>query len=117
MRRLRERRAAGLRPAPDAPPRDPDDLLLPAVEHTLSALGLGSEDAGTVQLCRQYARTLDSCQDPAWGMRWIAPLLLTALESLGATPAARARLPKRGKPREPSGLDKLRAARTDRRGL
>lgn len=106
-------------------PRDASELLLPAVREAIAALTLTEQDAGTVKLAEQYARTIDGaswhcadCDDEdcrresnTWAMRWIAPLLLDCLEQLGATPAARARL-KGGKPGDApvSQLAKLRAA-------
>lgn len=105
---MRERRAAGLLPVDGQPPRDPDELLLPAVEETLTALKLGESDAAAAQLARQYARIIDEASDPAWSARWLSPLLLDCLVQLGATPASR---PKQAPQREPSQLDKLRAAR------
>lgn len=104
--------------------RDAGELLLPAVDQAIAALETTEADAGTIQLARQYARTIDACgwhcsgcDDPdcnrdsnTWAMRWIAPLLLDALESLGATPLARTRLKSKA-PAGVSQLDKLRAAR------
>jgi hypothetical protein len=109
--------------------RDAGELLAPAVEQALNALGdnLTESDAGVAQMARQYAAVIDSsnghclsCDDAdcnraagsSWSMRWIAPLLLDALEQLGATPAARARL-KGGKTADApvSQLAKLRQAR------
>jgi hypothetical protein len=92
--------------------RDASELLWPAVAETLSQLDLGSEDAAAKKLAQRYAQVIDGAKDPEWAMRWIAPLLLDALEQLGATPAARARL-KGGKPADApvSQLAKLRAAR------
>ena len=89
-----------------------DDLLEPAVRMTIGALDLTEEDTAAIQLALQYAKTIDEHNDKAWAMRWVAPLLLDALEQLGATPAARARL-KGGKAADApvSQLAKLRAAR------
>lgn len=91
--------------------------MTPAVEETITALqpALAPEDAAAVALARRYAALIDSMSEPklrSWAMRWIAPLLLTTLESLGATPTARARL-KGGKVADaaPSALEKLRQAR------
>ncbi len=92
--------------------RDADELLTPAVAETIAALSLGPEDAAAVKLAGRYAAAIDGAKDSAWAMRWIGPLLLDALESLGATPAARARL-KEGKPggsKKPGGLAALRQA-------
>jgi hypothetical protein len=113
MRRLRERRAAALVPIGGQPPRPADELLGPAVEETLSALQLGERDAGAAQLARSYARLID--QAPEEGrvaaLRAAGPLLLKALQALGATPASRAAAGgKQPRRQPPSQLAKLRAA-------
>ena len=92
--------------------RDASELLWPAVSVTLTQLDLTDEDAAAKKLAQRYAQVIDQHEDQAWAMRWIAPLLLDALEQLGATPAARARV-KGGKPADApvSQLAKLRAAR------
>lgn len=113
MRALRARRAAAIEPDPSAPLRDADDLLGPAVEETLAALDLAGRDGAAAQLARQYARVIDQARDPAWAMRWIGPLLADALDSLGATPAAKARMGK-GKPERPSGPSRLQLLRESR---
>ena len=79
---------------------------------TLTQLDLTEEDAAAKKLAQRYAQVIDQHDDAAWAMRWIGPLLLDALEQLGATPAARVRL-KGGKPADApvSQLAKLRAAR------
>jgi hypothetical protein len=92
-----------------------DRLIGPAVEESIAALDLDQVDAGAVQLARRYAALIDESDTPqlkAWALRWIGPLLLAALESLGATPTARARL-KGGKTPDagPSQLARLREAR------
>jgi hypothetical protein len=109
MRRLRERRAAALLPVDGQGPRDPAELLLPAVEETLAALELGERDAAAAQLARQYARVIDEASDAAWAMRWLGPLLLASLESLRATPMSRPAV----KPAAsgPNWLQQQRAAR------
>lgn len=109
MRRLRERRAAGLLPVEGQEPRPGDELLAPAVEETLAALELGEADAAAAQIARRYAKVIDEARDPAWSARWIGPLLLQALQELRATPASRPAV-KPG-PGRPTQLDKLRAAR------
>jgi hypothetical protein len=93
--------------------RDAGELLEAAVRETIDALTTAAEDAAAIKLALGYARTIDGCPDEAWAYRWIGPLLLDALEQLGATPAARARL-KGGKSTTDapvSQLAKLRAAR------
>ncbi len=93
----------------DAGPRDPDTLLLPAVETAVEALGLDGTDAAAAALAREYARTIDQARDSAYAYRWLGPLLLDCLESLGATPMARAKLkPGTPGPQRPSQLDQLR---------
>ena len=124
--------------------QDAADLLAPAVDAALGALVLAREDHAAAQLARAYARQIDEAlraeflarqaleqtEDPmarAYIQELAAkvaakelfdrlgPKLLAVLESLGATPAARARL-KGGKiPDAPeSKLDKLRKARSSR---
>jgi hypothetical protein len=109
MRRLRERRAAGLLPVDGEPPRPEDERLLPAVEETLKALELGVDGAAAAQLARRYAQIIDAGKDPAWCLRWVGPLLLQALTELKATPLSR----REAKPVQsgPSRLDQLRAVR------
>lgn len=103
------------------PLRDSSELLYPAVCETIASLELDSRDAAAVKLAKQYARTIDE-QPPgklyAATIRWLGPELQRILESLGATPAARAAL-KRGDskdtpPAQASKLDQLRAARAKR---
>ena len=106
---MRERQAAALLPAEGHTPRDPDELLLPAVEETLAALELGERDAAAAQMARQYAKVIDTCRDAAWGYRWLGPLLLACLAELQATPASRKTA--KPAPRGPNRLDQLRAAR------
>jgi hypothetical protein len=94
---------------------DADELMKTAVAATLDALTLDDKDAAAKKLARQYADVIDAAandKERAWVMRWIAPQLLDCLESLGATPAARARLKSGGKPADarPGTLAQLRAA-------
>jgi|SRR5581483_4498026 len=93
--------------------RDASELIWPAVSETLATLDLGSEHAAAKKLAQRYAQIIDEAQDQRWAARWLMPLLLDALTELGATPAAKARLTKGGKPGggKPNGLAKLRAAR------
>lgn len=91
-----------------------------AVETTIASLTAVhiDEDAGAIELARKYARAIDEAKDPKVRdshLRWIAPQLLDCLESLGATPASRARM-KGAKVADagPSALDELRAKRTRR---
>jgi hypothetical protein len=110
QRRLRERRAKLLEPG-DPVLRAADDLVTPAVQASLEALGLGPEHAAAAALALRYSKCLDRAQDAAWAARWIGPLLLDCLGELGATPAARVKVRKDTGPREPSALDRLRQAR------
>lgn len=110
--------------------RDASELLWPAVQETLAALGPGSEDAAARRLAQRYAQVIDGlpdhgserAHDQAWALRWIGPELLRCLDALGATPESRARisrLTKGGgdKPADApeSQLDRLRASRASRR--
>ena len=108
MRALRARRAASIEAAPDDRPRDPDEMLVPAVEESLTALRHGPEHAGAIQLARRYAKVIDQAKDPAYAARWLGPLLLDCLVQLQATPSAR---PKQPPEPGPNRLDQLRAAR------
>ena len=107
MRRLRERRAAEME-AGGPQVRDADELLAPDVRATIAALELGGQDAAAAQLALALANAIDVADKPAAALRWLGPELLKCLESLGATPAARARLPKPERPRLPGKLDQLR---------
>jgi hypothetical protein len=107
--------------------RDAATLISPAVRETIAALAPGTDgaeaDAAAVSLALQYARVIDEsqghcrgCDDgdcrrgltSAWLLRWIGPLLLESLVQLGATPAARAAIGKKGKPAARNGLEALR---------
>jgi hypothetical protein len=89
MRRMRERQAAAIEPYRSPAPRDVDELLAPAIGETITALELGGKDVAAAQLARRYAAAIDQARSPAAALRALGPLLLKALESLGATPAAR----------------------------
>ncbi len=92
--------------------RDANKLLQSAVADTIGALDLTSKDAGAVRLAHEYASAIDLCCSNPEILEKLGPKLLACLESLGATPAARARM-KGGKTPDakPSELAKLRAAR------
>lgn len=100
------------------PLRDASELLYPAVCETLAVLKLDpdGQDAAAAKLAQRYARLIDQASDAKQAnvLRWLGPELQKILESLGATPAARAAL-KRGTRSDPdakpNGLQKLRAAR------
>ena len=63
------------------------------------------------QPVRRRAKTMDEARDPAWAARWLGPNLLATLESLGATPTARAKLRNDPGLQPPGRLDQLRMAR------
>jgi hypothetical protein len=97
------------------PVRDASELLWPAVAQTLSLLDLTDADAGAAKLAQRYSQVIEQHEDQAWALRWIGPLLLDALTQLGATPAARAALAKKGGPAD-SAEDPLARLRARRRG-
>src|SRR5258708_9544728 len=91
--------------------RDGGGLVRPAVTATVTGLTLAAADSAAVKLAQRYAAAIDDADSRAEALERLGPRLLAALESLGATPAARAKL-KGGK--EPGAtedpLQKLRAA-------
>lgn len=96
--------------------READKLLWPAVQETLAALGQLSEDSAARKLAQRYAQAIDATSDAkqASVLRWLGPELLRVLESLGATPAARAAMTKGSKKPgddNPNRLQQLRSAR------
>lgn len=96
--------------------RSADALMLPAVREAIAALDTECTDAGAVRLAERYAAAIDEARDWVWAMRWLGPLLLDALEALGATPASRKALLKGEAPHGVTGsgaggLARLRAAR------
>lgn len=118
--------------------RSADDLLAPAVAETIAALETAPEDAGAIRLAERYAAQIDEAAmiaaeladvsvDDENGTRQLhalskrveaqtvlaelGPKLLTTLESLGATPKARAAVRKGGASSGPGKLATLRAAR------
>lgn len=100
------------------PLRSVDQLLWPAVSETIAVLKLDpdGQDAAAAKLALQYARTIDDAppgKEYFARLRWLGPELHKILESLGATPAARAAIKKPAKPADakPNGLAALRAAR------
>lgn len=105
MRRLRARQVAGLAPAPDRTPRDPADLLTPAVETTITALNLDAKDTALAQLARLFAAAIDEAENPGSALRWLGPPFLKVLLQLGATPAARSA--KSGKPDQPRRVNRV----------
>jgi hypothetical protein len=99
--------------------RDSSELLYPAVCESIAVLKLDpdGQDAAAAKLAQQYARTIDRAapgKDYEWAVRWLGPELQKILESLGATPAARAAITGKKAPQpdaKPDGLASLRAAR------
>lgn len=81
QRHLRERRARSIEEGEHVL-RAADDLLAPAVQETITALGLGPEHAAAVKLAERYAKVLDRAQDAGDAARWIGPLLLEVLAEL-----------------------------------
>ncbi len=111
QRRLRERRAAAIEAGGEPPVlRDADDLLVPAVEAAILKLELAGQDVAAAALARLYAKQIDTAKDRGYALRWIGPLLQTALEGLYATPASR-KAQKTAAPAPPNGLQRLREAR------
>lgn len=97
--------------------RDASELLYPSVYATIASLDIDRDgkDGAAAKLALAYARLIDEASDAkqASVLRWLGPELLKVLESLGATPAARAAIKKPAKTADarPNGLAKLRAAR------
>ena len=110
QRRKRERRAAAIEAAGQPVLRDADDLLVPHVEASIAELGLEGQDVAAAALARLYAKQIDTAKDRGWALRWLGPLLQTALEGLYATPASR-KTQKPAAPAPPNGLQRLREAR------
>jgi hypothetical protein len=100
------------------PLRDASELLYPAVCETIAVLKLDpdGQDAAMAKLALRYARVIDQAPD---GKEQVSALwhlgaeLRGCLESLGASPAARAAIKTPGPPdAKPTGLQQLRAARS-----
>src|SRR5258708_39900028 len=88
------------------------ELLSPAVAETVTGLTLAAADAAAVKLAQRYAAAIDGADNRAEALERLGPRLLAVLESLGATPAARAKL-KEGRAAgsgKPGGLQALREA-------
>src|SRR5260370_17015169 len=77
--------------------RDAGELLRPAVTATVTGLTLAAADSAAVKLAQRYAAAIDDADNRAEALERLGPKLLAALESLGAPPAARAKL-KEGRP-------------------
>lgn len=67
-----------------------------AVDETLANLTLADCDTAAATLARQYAEGIDSAGDRGEALEKLGPKLLAVLESLGATPKARAAAMKGG---------------------
>ncbi|MFW6091983.1 MAG: terminase small subunit [Actinomycetota bacterium] len=97
--------------------RDAEQLLGPAVAATLTSLGLGDSDAAAARLARHYAAAIDASHCSECGadttLDTLGPKLLAALDALGATPAARARMLRGGG--QHAGTGRLQALRDTRR--
>src|SRR5260370_30383539 len=83
--------------------RDAGELVGPAVAATVTGLTLTAADAAAVKLAQRYAAAIDGADNRAEALERLGPRLLAVLESLGATPAATAKLkesraPGNGKP-------------------
>jgi hypothetical protein len=100
-------------------PRDPETLLLPAVEEIVAALKLDPKDEAAAALAMTYARVIDDARDQGWAARWIGPHLLDALAALQATPASRAKLRKsvgRAAEGRPNPIQQMRIDHLKQRG-
>jgi hypothetical protein len=109
QRNRRARLAAGIEAGDQPVLRDADDLLVPHVEASIAELGLEGQDLAAAALARLYAKQIDTAKDRGWALRWIGPLLQTALEGLYATPQSR-KAQKPAVPQPPNRLHQLRAA-------
>jgi hypothetical protein len=107
VRAFRARQRAALEADPDAPLRDADELLSPAIAETLAALDLKPEDAAAARLAEVLAVTIDRARSQEWAARWLAPELLRVLAALEATPASRPQ--QEQAPAAPSGLNQFRS--------
>lgn len=86
--------------------------LAAAIEQTITVLELADPDKAVAELALVYARTIDDDSDQ---LEALGPKLLAALESLGASPRARAAIKKGvSSGNGPSPLDELRAKRDAR---
>jgi len=112
VRRFRERQRAALVPIEGPCPLPLDEQLAPSVAETLGALPLEASDQAAAALALQLARVIDRAANQPFALRHLGPLLLTNLESMGATPASRP-APKPAPP-GPTQLDRLRERRSGR---
>lgn len=96
--------------------REVSELLYPSVAATVASLDIDRDgkDAGMAKLALRIARVIDETPDAkqASALWHLGAELHKVLESLGASPAARAAIKKPKTPdAKPDGLAKLRAAR------
>ena len=94
--------------------RDVGELLAPAVAAVIDVLPLAAGDMAAARLAQRYAAAIDTAEAPGEALERLGPKLLAALESLGATPAARAKL--KGGPEPGATEDPLARLRSARRG-
>ena len=100
--------------------RDASELLYPSIYAAIMSLDIDREgkDGGAAKLALRYARLIDEASEAKQAnvLRWLGPELLKVLESLGATPAARAAITGRkgGPAKEPP--DVLVGLKSRRRG-
>jgi len=80
--------------------RDADTLLLTAVKTTIEKLELDDIDRAAVKLAEHYAQAIDAGHCPECDadrdLEDLGHRLLSVLDALGATPAARSRITKGG---------------------
>jgi hypothetical protein len=89
-----------------------DNLIAPAVNETLNQLDLSEADAAAAALAKRYAAAIDEAINPHVVLDDLGPKLLAVLESLGATPKARAAIQKGASSSgQTTKLSALRAAR------
>lgn len=92
--------------------RDADGLVTPAVAGSVENAGLEPQDEGLKRLALTYAKAIDDADDPAV-LRDLGPKLQSALESLGCSPAGRAKAVKPGGEQVGAGpLARMQARRT-----
>lgn len=86
--------------------------ITPALNKALKQVDTATADAGTVELARAYAASIDSATEP---LSNLGPKLLACLDALLMTPKARAAVVKGGDDEEqPNPVDQLREKRRQR---
>lgn len=90
--------------------RDAKELLEYSTAEALAAIDAEVQDVAAIKLAIRYAAAISRHEGDIEVLNKLGPKLLATLESLGATPAARARM-KDHKPADSNegGLAKLRA--------